>query len=267
MTDGPLTFGSLFTGIGGLDLGLESAGFRVAFQVENDDFCNRVLDRRWPGVPRFRDVRDVRGADLPRVDLLAGGDPCQENSQARRSDSCEHPSLGGEFVRIVGELRPRLVLRENPARVRRDAPWPWRRFADELRALGYHVLPFRLRACCLGLDHRRDRLFVLAALPDPDGVAIQPGFEPGPDPRAEGEVQGEARPRGFRLESRPALLAPRRPVNVRPPRIADGLPARVGERMLRGYGNAVPPVMGEWIGRRIIKHFGAPWKPDEEPRS
>jgi DNA (cytosine-5)-methyltransferase 1 len=79
-----MTFGSLFAGIGGIDLGLERAGMRCAWQVELDEFCNSRLAYHWPDVPRHRDVREVHGASCPgkeahgelaQVDLICGGFP------------------------------------------------------------------------------------------------------------------------------------------------------------------------------------------------
>lgn len=251
-----LTFGSLFSGIGGLDLGLERAGLGCRWQVEADSFCRRVLTARWPHVWRFDDARAFPPArDDLRVDLIVGGDPCQENSAQRIAPGVSQASLGAEFLRIVGALRPRLVLRENPTRTRPDAPWPWRRFRDGLLDLGYLVLPFRLRACCLGLDHQRDRMFLLAALPDAD----REHAELLPQPRS-GQVEAGAGEGGrrererLRAEPGPALRDPRHPVHGRASGRLDGLPKGLGERLLRGYGNAVPPAMGEFIGRRLVEH-------------
>ena len=77
--------GSLFSGIGGIDLGLERAGFDIAWQCELDDYCCRVLDRHWPGLPRYRDIREL-GDQLPPVDMLAGGFPWQDVSGAGRRE-------------------------------------------------------------------------------------------------------------------------------------------------------------------------------------
>jgi len=68
-------FGSLFAGIGGMDLGLERAGMECRWQVEIDDYCNKVLAKHWPNVPRFRDVCEVGVSNLEPVDLIAGGFP------------------------------------------------------------------------------------------------------------------------------------------------------------------------------------------------
>jgi DNA (cytosine-5)-methyltransferase 1 len=233
-----VTFGSLFAGIGGLDYGLEEAGFDLRWQVERDQYCRSVLEWHWPGMRRAGDAREFPPGD-PKdwyVDLIAGGDPCQENSRARSGRNCTQLSLGSEFLRIVAAIRPPLVLRENPSRVRPDAPWPWWRFADGLLSLGYDVCPFRLRACCLGADHQRERLFVLAALPDADR------FESG---HGRGLQLAQGGPEAWRVG-----IWPDQP---EPPRVADGVPDRVDRN--RALGNAVPPPMGEFIGRCLLGRF------------
>lgn len=71
-----MKFGSLFSGIGGMDLGLERAGMECIWQVEIDPFCRKVLTKHWPNVPKFNDVREVGKHNLERPDLIAGGFPC-----------------------------------------------------------------------------------------------------------------------------------------------------------------------------------------------
>lgn len=233
-----VTFGSLFTGIGGMDLGLERAGLRCVWQVEINEFCRRVLTKHWRHVRRHDDVRTFPPGGEWDCDLIAGGDPCQENSAARGYGDCEQSSLGGEFIRVVDVLRPRLVLRENPTHTRRDAPWPWWRFRTALESLGYAVLPFRLRACCLGLEHRRDRLFLLAELADANRNRLERRQEPSSERR-------DTEPaRLVQAANRVDLLA------ARGMRSRAGLPDYV-ERM-RAIGNAVCPQVAEWIGRRIL---------------
>src|SRR6476660_8578618 len=110
-----MTYGSLFSGIGGMDLGLDRAGLTCKWQVEIDPFCRKILAKHWLHVKRYGDIRTVDGRDLEPVDLLAGGFPCQDLSQAGKRAGIEgtRSGLWFEFARIIGELRPRYVLVEN----------------------------------------------------------------------------------------------------------------------------------------------------------
>lgn len=110
-----LTVGSLFSGIGGLELGLERAGMRTVWQVEQNEYCRKVLAKHWPDVQRFIDVREVGAHNLPPVDLICGGFPCQDISNAGTMEGLagERSGLWSEYARIVRELRPRYVVVEN----------------------------------------------------------------------------------------------------------------------------------------------------------
>ena len=74
--------GSLLSGIGGMDLGLERASMEVRWQVEIDDYCRRVLEKHWPHVKRYEDVKTVDWSEAEPVDLVCGGFPCQPVSLA-----------------------------------------------------------------------------------------------------------------------------------------------------------------------------------------
>lgn len=132
----PLTFISLFAGIGGIDLGLERAGMRCVAQVEIDDYATRVLAKHWPTVRRLRDVRSAGAHNLPRADVIAGGFPCQDISNAGRRAGIggERSGLWAEYARIVRELRPRYVLVENVAALLSRGV---DRVLGDLAALGY----------------------------------------------------------------------------------------------------------------------------------
>lgn len=237
-----MTFGSLFSGAGGIDLGFERAGLVCKWQVEIDKHCWGVLWKHWPNVPKWDDVRTFPpdfGTYWGSVDIICGGDPCQENSGARATGECQQSSLGGEFVRVVKALRPRIVVRENPTHVRKDAPWPWWRMRTELESLGYAVLPFRLRACCFGAFHQRDRMFLLAERANPNGNGLARRKE-----KAKGRDAGEPS-RRIHASDWMAVSASR------------GLGSRAGLSgyvdRVRAIGNSVYPAVAQWIGERIVE--------------
>ena len=107
---------SLFTGIGAHDLGLCWAGMRIVGQCEIDPYCNQVLEKHWPGLPRWRDIKDVAG-DVVRSrcgapDLITGGFPCQDISAAGKGAGLEGKRSGlfFELLRVIRECRPAWVL-------------------------------------------------------------------------------------------------------------------------------------------------------------
>jgi len=154
-----LTVGSLFSGIGGIDLAFELAGFRIAWQVEYDDYCNKVLSKHWPDVPRYGDVRTVT-ADIGAVDVLAGGFPCQPFSVAgRQRGADDERNMWPEFRRLIGELRPRAVFLENvPAIAAGYGPV----VIGELAALGYDAEWGVISAADAGAPHKRERWWCVA---------------------------------------------------------------------------------------------------------
>lgn len=119
-----LTFGSLFAGVGGFDMGFEQAGWDCKFQVEWDKNCQQILNKHWPDVPKWGDVSDVNGAEIPPVDCIIFGSPCQDLSVAgkRAGLEGERSGLFHEAVRIIKEMRdatngtfPRWTVWENVA--------------------------------------------------------------------------------------------------------------------------------------------------------
>jgi DNA (cytosine-5)-methyltransferase 1 len=160
------TCGSLFTGIGGIDLAFASAGCDILFQVEIDAYCTKVLekhhDRYWPHATRFTDVREVGGHNLPRVDILFGGFPCQDISVAGKGMGIQEGTRSGlwfEFARIIGELRPRVVLLENVANIlTRDGTI----VIANLAQMGYVGHWGIVSAADAGAPHQRERWFCVA---------------------------------------------------------------------------------------------------------
>lgn len=160
-----LRIGSLFSGIGGLELGLEQAGVgHTVFQVERDPYCRQILGLRWPGVPCYADVREVGAGNLPACDLLVGGFPCQDLSKAAGPNAKgldgDRSGLFFEFARLIGELAPRLVLMENvPALLGRGVD----RVLGALAGLGYDARWEVVSASSVGAWHQRERVFLVAA--------------------------------------------------------------------------------------------------------
>jgi DNA (cytosine-5)-methyltransferase 1 len=115
MEEPVLTYGTGFSGIGGLDLGFDEAGIKCLFQVEIDQNCQNVLKRRWADVPKFKDIRDVGKHNLPAIDLFGFGFPCQDLSVAgnRAGLAGERSGLWYEAHRVITEIQPRWVVIEN----------------------------------------------------------------------------------------------------------------------------------------------------------
>jgi DNA (cytosine-5)-methyltransferase 1 len=113
-----MTFGSLFSGIGGLDLGLERAGLTCAWQVEVSPWCRAVLKKHWPEVPKYDDVRTVGKNNLCPVDVICGGFPCQDISNAGKREGIggSRSGLWKEYARIVGEIRPKAIRTNRASR-------------------------------------------------------------------------------------------------------------------------------------------------------
>ena len=159
-----IRIGSLFAGIGGLELGLqaglelEGVSCQVVWQVEQDEYCRAVLAQHYPHAVRFEDVRQVNRHNLPPVDLICGGFPCQDISVAGCGAGLDGDRSGLYFdmLRIVCELQPRLWIMENvPAITHRGLDTVLRTMAKA----GYHARWGCLRASALGAPHRRERWF------------------------------------------------------------------------------------------------------------
>jgi DNA (cytosine-5)-methyltransferase 1 len=164
-----ITFGSLFSGVGGFDLGFERAGMRCEFQCEIDPKAGAVLARHWPDVTRYEDVRNIGKANLQPVDLICGGFPCQDLSVAgkRAGLDGERSGLWFEYHRILAELRPRWVVIENvPGLLSSAGGWDFAAVLRGLGELGYYAAWRVLDAQYFGLAQRRRRVFIVASLGD-----------------------------------------------------------------------------------------------------
>jgi DNA (cytosine-5)-methyltransferase 1 len=164
------TFGSLFAGIGGIDLGLERAGWECRWQVEIDPFCRHVLEHHWPDVPRYGDIRDVDWSRVERVDLLAGGFPCQPFSVAgQRRGKDDDRWLWPEFAGAIRALRPRHVLVENVPGLLAGHGGMGDVLGD-LAQLGYDADWDSVPAAAVGAPHLRYRVWIVAHA---DGIGCE----------------------------------------------------------------------------------------------
>lgn len=192
------TYGSLFSGVGGFDLGCDAAGWDCAWQVEWDDRARSVLERHWPDVPKHADVRDVKGHDLAPVDCITFGFPCQDLSVAgkRAGLDGERSGLFFEAVRIIREMReatdgayPRVAVAENvTGLLNADKGDAMGRCLDALAEIGAVGIEWRvLDAQWFGVPQRRRRVFLVACF---DPVAAGRG-QVFPEPES---VRGDLAP-------------------------------------------------------------------------
>ena len=166
-----LTFGSLFAGIGGFDLGLERAGMVCKWQVEINPFCQKVLAKHWPNVQRYEDVRECGKHNLEAVDLIAGGFPCQPHSVAGKQRGAEDDrNLWPEYRRIVAELRPTWLLAEHVPGIRRTI---LDQVLSELESFGYACEAFIIPAISQNAPHRRDRVWIVGNRDRINGNTVQ----------------------------------------------------------------------------------------------
>jgi DNA (cytosine-5)-methyltransferase 1 len=155
----------LFSGIGGFSFGLERAGMRTVAFCEIDHYARRVLEKLWPGVPIYGDVKtltaDRLAADGIAADVICGGFPCQDISAAGRGVGIEgeRSGLWFEMLRLITECRPAWVLAENvPALRNRGADT----VLDGLERAGYTAWPLVVGADDVGAPHRRKRVWIVA---------------------------------------------------------------------------------------------------------
>ncbi len=158
-----ISVGSLFSGIGGIELGLERTGnFRTEWFVENNGYARAVLRKHWPGLPIHSDITQMDWSKVAPVDMLTGGFPCQDLSYAGKGAGIKEGSRSGlwkEFYRAIRILRPKFVFVENvSALLSRGLDI----VLGDLAAIGYDAEWYCVTASSVGAPHRRDRIFIIA---------------------------------------------------------------------------------------------------------
>lgn len=273
-----LKVGSLFSGVGLCDLGLHWAGFEHRFFCEIDPWCRSILEKHWPGIPVYEDVKTMKGADLPQIDVLCGGFPCQDVSCAGNGAGIKQGTRSGlfyEYARLIEEIRPKYAILENVKGLLSNGI---QTVLQTLASLGYDAEWEILSAAALGAPHHRERLFIIAyphrnnacgsnrlllalkrnvgnyqqfdGLPDWLGIRID-------RTRKEASRQAYRKPVLYRVDdgSSGGLDCP---VNVPP------VPYQVAKewkRRLKALGNGIVPHQAWAIGACILEAENLPVKP------
>lgn len=243
-----LTHLSLFSGIGGLDLAAESAGFRTVGQCEWADYPTKVLEKHWPDVPRWRDIRTLtkesfyERTGLHTVDVISGGFPCQPFSVAgKRRGKDDDRYLWPEMCRVIREIRPNWVVGENVSGLVRDAI---DEILESLDQAGYAARAYAFKACEVGALFQGERVAILAASNDRSTALRRNTQFPADDCAARCRNYHRGRTQEFdagewwKIESRPYG-------------VAHGIPSRVDR--LKCLGNAVVPAQFAPIFRAIAE--------------
>ena len=250
-----MIYGSGCSGIGGIDRGLDLAGWRCAFQIENAPFPRRVLRKHWPRVMLFSNVYHCGIQNLPRVDLFAFGFPCLDLSASAYGS---HAGLDGgtsgpvfyQCARIACELRPEWLLIENVPSVKKH-------MAKIAAALPHWNLEYAdLTASDFGAYTRRVRTFIVG---HPRDRRTRPVLDQAAFPRTAFQSGGakDVLPMclpwkgGLSLERLGSCVIVNQEADAAGIRAGDGVSGRLDSARYLAVGNAVAPPVAEWIGRRI----------------
>jgi len=155
-----MTHGSLFTGIGGFDLAAEIAGFENVWQIEKDNYCNKILEKNFPNAKRFGDIKTINKKELESVDVISGGFPCQPYSlSGKRRGKEDDRALWKEMFEVIKEIRPPFILCENVIGL---ITMELDEVLFDLESEGYTTETFVLPACSINAPHRRYRVWIIA---------------------------------------------------------------------------------------------------------
>jgi DNA (cytosine-5)-methyltransferase 1 len=274
-----LKLGSLFSGIGGFELGLEDSipGLETVWQVEQNKFCQRILSKHWPEAKIYDDVREINKNNVESVDVLCGGFPCQDISIAgkqRGVNEGEKSSLWWEMWRIISELRPQVIVLENVSAIVTNGGTD---VISSLTQLGYDCGWCVIRSGAdFGAPHIRSRWFCVA-YPNSNRNGTQNTFCSGGSFTEmcidRDEFAASTYPHSKRIEkqsfntftmetgkfsecrsSETSRIYTRNywekfPTQSPVCRGNDGVPNRVDR--IRALGNAIVPQASAWVGKKI----------------
>ena len=273
-----IRIGSAFSGIGGFELGLERAipNSKTVWQIEQNLFCQKILQKHWPDAKIYDDVREVGVHNLEPVDIFCAGFPCQDISVAGKGEGLDGKKSGlwWECFRIISELRPRIIVLENVSAITFRGG---REVVGSLASIGYDTEWQVISARMFGAPHRRDRWVCVGYVANTyyrsEATKVQAGRSEYMvcDTRERSKVTNTYSQRskeqsidtitmGQKIKSqcRSSKVegvyqgnywqrhVPESPVC----RVDDGIPNRVDR--LRALGNAIVPQCSEYIGRCIV---------------
>lgn len=233
-----LTVGSLFSGIGGFELGLErTGGFKTVWQCEIDPFCQKVLAKHWPDVKRFTDIKEMGiNEEIPHVDVICGGFPCQDISHAgKQTGICGARSgLFFELMRIVDQVRPKYIFLENVAALLNNGMGA---VLGRLAESGYDARWDSISAYSVGAPHIRNRIFIIAHT-NGVGSKIRPI-----------EITGRSLSR-HRVDCTKRTWGGTKPGICR---MDDGIPGKLDIDRMKALGNAIVPQCAEYVGKCVLE--------------
>ncbi len=260
MSAPPLNVLSLFAGVGGMELGLERAGMTTAAQVEIDPYCQRVLARHWPEVPRHDDILTFPDwwifgnypKGRPHVDVVCAGFPCQPFSLAgKQLGTNDERWMWPATAAAIRTVRPAYVLLENVSALVRDSV-AFGAVLGDLHTLGLDAEWATLRASDFGAPTPRERIKLLAYPARLNGVTRH-RLGQGRDGESPIAARGL---RGLALAEKRQAANQWLAAEPRVDRLVDGVPDQ--SHRLRVAGNAVVPAVTEHIGRLIVED--AAWR-------
>jgi len=255
-----VTVGSLFSGIGGLDLGLERAGMKVIWQSEIDKYCCKILKKHWPEVPNHGNIKEIKWQEIQRPNIIAGGYPCQPFSQAGKRKGTQDPRHLWPWVRkAISQLRPDYAILENvPGHLTMGGT----EVIGALTEIGYDAEWRVVSAAGLGANHLRKRIIIVAHPNCGRCQERQSETEPISGSCRSGQQNNLAHTickrtqipierifTGIQKSECPTWWQVEPDVG----RVAHGVPSRVDR--LRGLGNAVVPQVAEYIGRLVMEQY------------
>lgn len=256
-----MTLIDLFSGIGGFSLAAHWAGIETVQFVEYDQYCQKVLEKNFKGVPIHGDIKTFKGRP-GTADIISGGFPCQPFSVAgKRRGAADDRALWPEMFRVIQEVRPAWVLGENVAGI---INLELDRVLSDLESVNYETQAFVIPACAVDANHRRNRVWILA---NSNGLRMEGERTKQPTTGFSGKSKAVANSERYRLQGERKKYDNARqiglcrgktereenkwPAEPGVGRVANGVPNRVDR--LKGLGNAIVPQVAYQIFKCIVE--------------